>query len=427
RTSSTASVTAAGPPSHPATTQQAKAKARKPRAGAEIAHNAFRPHVLAEDRLRTWKSPFAVKRDAHFRRSLPAEVVEKTYAAITASSAGPTQSNYAAGILRFHQFCDTHSISEYARMPASHLLLAAFIANHTGKVGGGTVKSWMSGIKAWHDVNGAPWLRENRWVELARCMANKLGTAFKCAQRGPVTVQHMIALRAALNLSLPFDAAVWAIACACFWGCRRLGELTVPGIDKYDPKLHASRGTSITHIHHSSTTPATAVKLPWTESTREQGATMTTSKTLTMTLTDRDDDLCASKALKKHLRVNANVPADAHLFAFRSANGRCCPMTKDWFLACCSAIWKDAKLLAVFGHSFRIGGSTELLLAGVPCEIVAALGGWTSLAFLLYRCKIEHIVPMNVGKAYDQDKIAEVAQQTYPIGLQKWLAPLSGV
>ncbi|KAJ6616506.1 hypothetical protein B0H10DRAFT_1799433 [Mycena sp. CBHHK59/15] len=376
--------------------------ARKPRAGTEIAYNVFRPHVLAEDRLRTWKSPFAVEHDAHFRRSLPAEVVEKTYAALIASFTGPTQSNYVAGILRFHQFCDTHSISEDARMPTSHLLLAAFIANHIGKVGGGTVKSWMSGIKAWHDVNGAPWLGEDRWVELARRTANKLGTAFKRTQRGPVTAQHMIALHAALNLSLPFDAAVWAIACACFWGCCRLGELTVPGVDKYNPKLHASRGTSITRIRPSSTTPATAVRLPWTKSTREQGATMT--------LTYRDDDLCTSKALKNHLGVNANAPVNAHLFAFRSVNGNWNPMTKDWFLAHCSAIWKDAKLLAVFGHSFHIGGSTELLLAGVPCEIVAVLGGWTSLAFLLYWHKIEHIVPMNVGKAYNQDKIAEVAK-----------------
>ncbi|KAJ6621725.1 hypothetical protein B0H10DRAFT_1789580, partial [Mycena sp. CBHHK59/15] len=380
----------------------AKVKPRKPRVGHEIENNTLRPHVLTEDRLRTWKSPFALEHDAEFRCNFPAEVVDKTYAALLASFAGPTQSNYAAGLLRFHQFCNTHSIPEEACMPASHLLLAAFIANHVGTVSGGTVKSWMSGIKVWHDVNSAPWDGEDRWVELARCMANKEGTVFKRAQRGPVTVEHMIALRAALDLSLPFDTTVWSIASACFWGCRRLGELTVPGAEKYDPKRHASHGTSITHICPSSAHPATAVKLPWTKSMREQGATLT--------LTDRDDDLCASKALKNHLQVNANIPDNAHLFAFRSLNGNWTPMTKDWFLNRCTAIWKDAKLLAIFGHSFHIGGSTELLLAGVPCEIVAALGGWMSLAFLLYWRKIEHIVLMNVDKAYDQDKIAEVAK-----------------
>jgi hypothetical protein len=76
----------------------------------------------------------------------------------------------------------------------------------------------------------------------------------------------------------------------------------------------------------------------------------------------------------------------------------------------CTRAWDDAKLLRVFGHSFRIGGSTELLLAGVPREIVAALRGWTSLAFLLHWRKIEHIIPMNVSKAYDKKKLDEVAQ-----------------
>jgi hypothetical protein len=51
-------------------------------------------------------------------------------------------------------------------------------------------------------------------------------------------------------------------------------------------------------------------------------------------------------------------------------------------------------------------GTTELLLAGVA----ATLGGWTSSAFLLYWRKIEHIIPMNIGKAYNKDKIDEVAK-----------------
>ncbi|KAJ6472920.1 hypothetical protein C8R47DRAFT_939328, partial [Mycena vitilis] len=171
-----------------------------------------RPHVLAADRLRTWTSPFGLEHDAEFRTQMPEDVVNKTYAALFASFAPGSHTNYAAGLLRFHQFGDRHNIPERARMPASHFLLASFISDYVGTVGGGTVKSWMSGVKAWHDINGAPWLGDDRWVELARRTANKEGTAFKREQRGPVTIEHMIALRAALDLTKPFDAAVWAIA-----------------------------------------------------------------------------------------------------------------------------------------------------------------------------------------------------------------------
>ncbi|KAJ7692261.1 hypothetical protein B0H17DRAFT_1200596 [Mycena rosella] len=347
----------------------------------QIVNNEFRPHVAALDRLRTWNSPYGLEHNSEFRKQFPEEVVNKTYAALFGSFAPETHSNYVAGLLRFHQFCDLHKISERARMPASHFLLAAFISQHVGTTGGGTVQSWMSGLKAWHDINGAPWEGKDRWVELARRTANKQGTAFKRAQRGPVTIQHMITLRSSLNLSQPFDAAVWALACAAFWGCRRLGELTVPSPDKFDPNFHVSRSATVRQIFPNSETSAITIPLPWTKSTRERGAMLT--------LTGRADELCPEKAFRNHQRISAAVPGDAPLFAFSASTSGWSPMTKN---------------------CYRIGGSTELLLAGVPCDIGAALGGWTSLAFLLYWRKIEHIVPMNIGKAYDKDKLADVAK-----------------
>jgi len=59
-------------------------------------------------------------------------------------------------------------------------------------------------------------------------------------------------------------------------------------------------------------------------------------------------------------------------------------MLKQDFLTFVTSIWQSAYLAHVLGHSFRIGGAVELLLAGVAPEIVAATGGWTSLAFLIY-------------------------------------------
>jgi len=71
-------------------------------------------------------------------------------------------------------------------------------------------------------------------------------------------------------------------------------------------------------------------------------------------------------------------------------------------------------LAHVLGHSFRIGGAVELLLAGVPPEIVAATGGWTSLAFLLYWHRMEEILPMSTSKAYNKfhlDSLAAIFEQ----------------
>ena len=70
-------------------------------------------------------------------------------------------------------------------------------------------------------------------------------------------------------------------------------------------------------------------------------------------------------------------------------------------------------LAHVLGHSFRIGGAVELLLAGVSPEIVAATGGWTSLAFLLYWRRMDEILPMSTSKAYNQahlDRLASILE-----------------
>lgn len=85
-------------------------------------------------------------------------------------------------------------------------------------------------------------------------------------------------------------------------------------------------------------------------------------------------------------------------------------MMKHKFMSFCVDIWTKAHLAHVQGHSFRIGGAVELLLAGVSPETVAATGGWTSLAFLLYWRRMEEILPMSTSKAYRQSHIFDLAE-----------------
>ena len=106
--------------------------------------------------------------------------------------------------------------------------------------------------------------------------------------------------------------------------------------------------------------------------------------------------------------MNPDLPDYAPFFAFRSSSGFTIPV-KSSFLSLCSSIWLTAGLPPVHGHSFRIGGATELLMAGVAPEVVARQGGWTSLAFLLYWRKLEQILPMNITDTYKKKRLQELA------------------
>jgi len=124
--------------------------------------------------------------------------------------------------------------------------------------------------------------------------------------------------------------------------------------------------------------------------------------------------LCPVAALKNNLAINALIPGTSALFAYMTSSGQPKNMLKHEFLKFVMGIWSSAMLVHVLGHSFRIGGAVELLLAGVPPEVVAALGGWTSLAFLLYWCRMEEILPMSISKAYNKahfDNLAHIFEQ----------------
>lgn len=174
---------------------------------------------------------------------LPPDLAELAKMSITGALATSTRSTYAAGILRFNQFCDRWQIPESARMPASYALLCAFIGNYKGANSGRTIRSWLSGVRAWHLINHATWYGDDKWVQMARISANKEGSRHKRPLRAPVSIEHLLALQRAINATNRFHAAIWAVALVTFFGCRRLGETTVSSISSFDSNLHVLRST----------------------------------------------------------------------------------------------------------------------------------------------------------------------------------------
>ena len=261
----------------------------------------------------------------------------------------------------------------------------------------------------------------NEWVKMARISANKEGSRHKRPLRSPVLIEHLLALRRAINISNHFHAAVWVVALVTFFGCRRLGEIILTSVSSFDSNFHVLRSTkyvydlyatrSILYLQLSFSVSFTSLRdgsrsasfrIPWMKTTREEGASVI--------VTSHDDELCPCQALRNHLDTNVDIPGTSSLFAYTTTNGRWEHMTKHKFLAFCSDIWMKAALAHVLGHSFRIGGAVALLLAGVPPEIVAATGGWTSLAFLLYWRRMEEILPMSTSRAYQRSHIDDLAK-----------------
>ncbi|KAH7086663.1 hypothetical protein BKA62DRAFT_731138 [Auriculariales sp. MPI-PUGE-AT-0066] len=375
-------------------TRVGDAHARTPLDGARattLLPSPYRPDVCAGERLRYWTSEFAAQSLTAGSSPISHSQRVALIDAVLSSVDPETRTKYGAGLVRLHEFGDLFSIAEAARMPASDQLLAAFASHHVGKVAKGTVDNWLCGIKLWHVVYGAPWHGGPMLKAVLKATAKLAPASSFRPRRPPITVRHLEALEAGLALTSPFDAAVFAAATFAFRGCCRLGEVLVPVTAKFDPARHATRSAPLNIEPGAGGCEILKVHIPWSKTTQARGADISVSST--------GDAICPIAAVRNHLRANRAVPAGAPLFAFASAGGGWRVLDRTTFLARCSDIWQAHGLDDVFGHSFRIGGTTDMLARGIPPAVVALHGRWASAAFLKYVREIEKILPVFLAMA----------------------------
>jgi hypothetical protein len=180
------------------------------------------------------------------------------------------------------------------------------------------------------------------------------------------------------------DVACLAAAACAFWGQARLGEL-LPS--KSSPSLHPSLPSRTNLLPISPSGASRILHLPWTKTSRSKGEDIV--------LCRQHFNVDPLSALSCHLSINA-PPPDLPLFSFvYGAHHRI--LSRSRFLARCNAIWGPLGFPTITGHSFRIGGTTELLVRGVPPDIVKCLGRWSSDSFLRYWRSLEDIASRHVA------------------------------
>ncbi|KAF5376497.1 hypothetical protein D9615_008662 [Tricholomella constricta] len=345
------------------------------------------PLVPAGQRLLLWITPHSQLARASFDAQIPVDAQSKIFLGLFNSLAESTRVSYGAGLLRFTQYCDRLRIPENLRMPASDILISAFVADTLGSCTGECIRNWLNGLRFWHVFNYAEWHGHEPLVHSLLKSADKQGIPFKRPPRQPITSRHLLALHDHLDLNSPSGAAIWACALVAFWGCRRLGEL-LPSKLSFDPSHHVSRDCDpkISSVNGSK---VISFHVPWTK-TSPQG--------IDCILTATHNIFCPVTALENHLRIS-NLPLSTPLFAYASSTSFSL-LLKSQFLRSLSTIFAAHDLPPIFGHSFRIGGTAEPLAAGVPPQVVMKLGGWSSLCFLIYWRHLDFIVPAAITRSW---------------------------
>jgi len=271
-----------------------------------IIEHWHRPHVEASERLFFWTSDAAIQKRSDLLSRLPPTDVAAYDTAVMSIITLSTRQVYGAGLIEWIAYCDSRHVPEADRFPAEHHHLQAFIASRTGTIGISKLNNVLSAMALWHHIHELPWTgldnpltKRFKRNAIARAPADSFLTP-----RPPVTLRHLELLLQYLNISLPFDAAVWATACCSFWGVCRLGENTSPSLKDPNPSQRACRSTSRVEWTHTGSPMLNSQPdgahwfIPWTKTTGFVGATIIISKW--------DHVSCPIRALQNHLLVNSS-------------------------------------------------------------------------------------------------------------------------
>jgi hypothetical protein len=296
--------------------------------------------------------------------------------------ADSTVKRYSGTIKQFMRFCDAERVPAHLRFPADEFLLCAFAASSLGIHAGGTPRSRLSALKAWHTAHNVEWKGSARLRYVLNGVHNSAPRNSKRPPRPPINARMLAQLVENLDLNSPLDAAVAACAATAFWGQCRLGELLPSSSSPLLPVALPARSD----FKRSVRNPQSCIlHLPCTKTHRHGQDVI---------LVDQRAPINPISLLKNHIRVN-NVPLDVHIFSYTSIDGHP-SLSKTLFLQRCNEIWALLGYPRTTGHCFRIGGTTELLVAGTPPDVVKATGRWSSESFLRYWRSLDALAPQHI-------------------------------
>lgn len=305
--------------------------------------------------------------------------LRETFRLLPNALAKSTVRGYDSTVQRFLKFCSDHGIPHQLQFPTHESVLCAFAASFAYRASGGSLANTMAALKTWHALHNATWQGGQRLVYVIKAVANCAPATATHPSRPGVTLDHLRILHENLDLRLPRDAAIYAIACIAFWGMCRLGELLGTSRRSHDTQRHPSR-CSVTG------TPCIGhpidLHLPSTKTSQREGATIRL-----LAQHGRADPIYA---LANHFHVNRTPGPTDHLFAYQSTTlGPAKCITKEEFLLRCNQIWQANGKDRLSGHNFRIGGANHFLDRRVSSDVVKSMGRWKSGAFYKYWRKPE--------------------------------------
>ena len=268
---------------------------------------------------------------------------------------------------RLEQLCSEYGLPLDRPLNEEELCLAVCLRARTAKLT--TLPGFVSAISnATRERWGRELPRGHQYRSVMAGLRKQYGDQTS-TPKVALTMDDLAAIHRGLSTATHFEhARDWSACLIAFFGLLRVGEYMDARL-RHRHVLVAADSLSIT-VLYSKTSLAPQV----------------------VTVSARCDALCPVRAFVAYraflTRESLPTADDDAVFVVRYTGSRAGIMTQQQFIlqlkAYLSAAFPLRDMSGYAGHSFRRGGATALLLAGVPADVVQAHGRWSSEAFRLY-------------------------------------------
>ena len=284
-----------------------------------------------------------------------------------------TKRSYRTHQKTYHKFCDLLRVSLVPATTSTLCLYAAYLARFLLPQ---SISQYLGFVGLLHREMGFPNPLSDNWVvtSVLRGIRRTLGVPPK--PRLPITISLLLGIRSRLNLNSSKHASFWAICLVSFFGLFRKAHLLPSAETTFDPSKMFTRSDFVFSAD------CIFINVRWSK-TIQMG-----QPTVTVPLVANPSSLlCPVSAVSLAFRLNPSADPSVQALGWRNTAS----LTSSVFTyKCFMSLMKQ--VLSQLGissdrygtHSFRRGGATYALEAGVPLDTISLLGDWKSDAMFLY-------------------------------------------
>lgn len=294
-----------------------------------------------------------------------------------------TLKSYNSGMAKYVRFGVVHGLRRSDILPATKVTIMRFIIWASHKVDhkvepsslpketikSSTIKNYVYGIKAWHEMHNEPYPDVDKQVELLLRTTKKRERDMKMKkkEKDPVLLPHLKVMMETLSGGGKKEQAAFLVALVAFWGLARLGELISD-----NPKKSVPRGCDVERDESGLKTTITL----WDAKGARNGEPQW------LVLRRQNSKLDPLDHLDKWIK-REGIQGATKLFSWKEGSGRHV-LTKAEFGEVVDPIWGKIQHRKLTGHSMRVGGASLLWNLGVRLPIVIESGRWRSNSYDVY-------------------------------------------